>query len=154
MKHLMIGVALVAFALCSNATAEDLGTLKCQLVMADGTTCAPGVQVSIVDVATGKTVATCRADEAGSLPMVALPAGLYRLVTEDGTSTDVAVTPGVTTPTTVKVKPDVRAQGDRRGGQNKKMLGIAMIGAFTAGVVIVCAIIIIFCKNQRHYRKY
>ncbi len=139
-------VAAMAVLLCaSSAMADEFGSIKGMATMADGKTPAAFVSLKVVDAASGEWVASARTDATGAFTVHALAMGTYKVLAADGTVALATVSAGQAGKlTTIKLKPDVRSQGMRRGGTNKKMMGVGMLGAFVAGCVVVVGVIILF----------
>ena len=144
MKQLVYVAALIALVCCGPVSAEELGTIKATVLMADGKTPAAHVYVKIVHVPTGHWVATSKTDATGEFTTLGMPAGPCKIIGPDGSVADTRVNGDAVAKVTLKLRPDVMEQGHRRGGTNRKVLGVSMLGAFAAGCVVVVSILIIF----------
>ncbi len=144
MNRALVIVAVGVLVCSALAGAEDFGSLKGRVILADGKTPAAERYLRVVDVRRREWVATVRADKDGRFGPVALPVGLYAVAAPDGAVASAKVEAGADTDVTVQLKPQVRSQGARRGGANKQMLGIGMIGAFCAGGMVVIIVILLF----------
>ena len=136
MKHLVMALALMALAISVPAAADELGSLKGTVTMADGKTPAAKHEVVIIDLSTGKTVAKVKTYRKGRFNVASVPVGMCSVVVAGNKIGDLNVPKGES-----KVKitqnPDTKAQGIRRGGTNRKKLIINLIGGFVAAAVIV-----------------
>jgi len=145
MKQFVFAAAMVVSVCAGPAVAEEFGAIKGVVTMADGKTPAAFVDLKVVDAASGEWVASARTDGTGAFAVRAIVAGTYRVLAADGSVAVAPVSGGKAGQlTTINLKPDVRSQGMRRGGTNKKMMGVGMLGAFAAGGVVVVVVILLF----------
>lgn len=136
MKHLVMALTLMALAISVPAAADELGSIKGTVTMADGKTPAVQHEVLVIDLSTGKTVAKVKTDGKGQFNVASVPVGLCKVVVSGKNAVDLDVGKGETKVKLVQ-KPDTKAQGVRRGGTNRKKLVINLIGGFVAALVIV-----------------
>ena len=141
MKHLVMALALMALVISVPAAADELGTIRGTVTMADGKTPAVRDEVQVIDLRTGKIVAKVKTDDKGRFAVASVPVGLCKVVVSGKKAGDLDVGKGVTKVQLVK-KPDAKAQGVRRGGTNRKKLVINLIGGFVAALVIVGIIVL------------
>ena len=134
-------VLAMLMLLCAPVMANDLGSIRGTLKMADGKTAVGGHAVIVLD-GKGKPVAKAKTDASGAFRLASIPTGAYKVAATDSAFAVVQV-PAL--PKVVEVDlvlpPAVYGQGVRKGGgSNKKPIVLAIVGGLVMGGVIGGAI--------------